>query len=77
MIRLALDGSEIEAKKLHHQLNRGMELIFEEGNPAGIKAIFEILGLSSATVRLPLVEASKELKSKILSFMNILQKAHV
>jgi len=69
MIRLGLNGDIEEAFHLHHALEPGMNLIFEEGNPAGIKAIFESLGISTAVVRLPLVEASPTLKSKISSFL--------
>jgi 4-hydroxy-tetrahydrodipicolinate synthase len=69
MIRLSLNGDYDGAYQLHHALTPGMNLIFEEGNPAGIKAIFEILGISTAVVRLPLVEASTALKSKISSFV--------
>ena len=45
-----------------------IDYIFEEGNPSGIKSIFEILGLSNAVVRLPLVEATHGLKRKIATF---------
>ncbi len=69
MIRLGLNGEHEEAYQLHHALAPGMDLIFKEGNPAGIKAIFESLGISTAVVRLPLIEASAGLKSKISSFV--------
>lgn len=69
MIQLGLAGKEKAAYELFYTLKIGMELIFEEGNPAGIKAIFEILGLSTAKVRLPLVEASVDLKARIDQFM--------
>lgn len=69
MISLALNGDHEGAFQMHHALVPGMNLIFEEGNPAGIKAIFESLEISSALVRLPLVEASTGLKSKITSFV--------
>ncbi len=69
MIRLGLNGNKDEALRLHFAMQEGMDMIFEEGNPAGIKAIFELLGLSTAVVRLPLIEASKTLKSKIGVFM--------
>ena len=38
--------------------------IFEENNPAGIKAVFEALNLCQDTVRLPLVPASDKLKKR-------------
>jgi 4-hydroxy-tetrahydrodipicolinate synthase len=69
MIQLGLNGNNEEAFQMHHALSPGMNLIFEEGNPAGIKAIFESLGISSAVVRLPLIEASSALKSKISEFV--------
>jgi 4-hydroxy-tetrahydrodipicolinate synthase len=68
MIRLGLEGKEQEALELHESMLKGMDLIFEEGNPAGIKSIFETLQLCDATVRLPLVEATDELKEKIAIF---------
>jgi 4-hydroxy-tetrahydrodipicolinate synthase len=69
MIRLALEGDHKAARDMHTGFQRGIDLIFREGNPAGIKAVFEILGLSSARVRLPLVEASVDLKKEIAGFV--------
>jgi 4-hydroxy-tetrahydrodipicolinate synthase len=74
MVRLGLAGKVRAAYDQHYALQEGMQLIFEEGNPAGIKAIFELLGLSKAHVRLPLVEASANLKSKIKSFVTSFTK---
>lgn len=74
MVKLGLEGNSSGAYDRHYALQTGMHLIFEEGNPAGIKAIFEILELSKATVRLPLMEASPSLKSKIKSFVTSLTK---
>lgn len=66
MIQLGLDGNAKEAYKLHFKLMDLTSLIFAENNPAGIKAVFEALGLSRAAVRLPLVEATDTLKAKIV-----------
>ena len=41
MIKLGLEGNTREAYGIHHKLSDLMGLIFEEGNPAGIKSIFE------------------------------------
>jgi len=76
MVRLGLDGDIESAQKLQSDLKEGMSLIFEEGNPAGIKSIFEFLELSSAAVRLPLVEATPQLKAKIASFVKPFIKVH-
>lgn len=70
MIRLGLDGKAKEAYKLHYRLMDVIGYIFEENNPAGIKGVFETLGLCRDTVRLPLVPASNQLKEKIKNFIN-------
>ncbi|MGC1204905.1 MAG: 4-hydroxy-tetrahydrodipicolinate synthase [Flavobacteriaceae bacterium] len=69
MIRLGLNGETKEAYKLHFKLMDVIGYIFEENNPAGIKAVFEVLNLCKDTVRLPLVPASNQLKQKIQSFV--------
>ena len=69
MIQLGLNSGVNAAFKLQYSIQEGIDLIFEEGNPAGIKSLFEALGLSTAVVRLPLVEASNNLKSKIQEFI--------
>ena len=65
MINLGLEGKAKEAYDMHFKLMDLTSLIFSENNPAGIKAVLEALDLSKSTVRLPLVEASKELKKNI------------
>ena len=72
MIRLGLEGKPKEAYKLHFKLMDVTALIFEENNPAGIKAVFETLNLAQDTVRLPLVVASDLLKEKIKKTVAIL-----
>ncbi len=74
MISLGLERKEVEARKINSDLQEGMDLIFREGNPAGIKSIFEILGFSNAVVRLPLVEATEGLKEKIDVFVKPFMK---
>ncbi len=65
MIKLALAGKVNEAYELHYKIIDMIGLIFAENNPAGIKAVLNHLDLCNDTVRLPLVPASDELKSKI------------
>ena len=76
MIQLGINNSSDEAYTIHHALQPLMQLIFEEGNPAGIKSIFESLGLGSAVVRLPLVEATPQLKTKIVDFLKSFDKVY-
>jgi len=77
MIRFGMAGNVKEAFALHYALQDGMDLIFKEGNPAGIKAWLEVVGLGTAVVRLPLVEATATLKKTIKSFLNTLLKTAV
>jgi 4-hydroxy-tetrahydrodipicolinate synthase len=65
MINLGLEGKAKEAYALHFKLMDMTALIFAENNPAGIKAVFQALKMCNANVRLPLVEATEELKQKI------------
>lgn len=69
MIRLGLKGDAKEAYAIHFKLMDIVNYIFEENNPAGIKAVFEALNLCQDTVRLPLVPASNQLKEKINTFV--------
>ena len=73
MIRLGLEGQVKEAYKLHFSLMDITAQIFEENNPAGIKAVFEALNLAQDTVRLPLVVASNPLKEKIKKSVSLLK----
>jgi 4-hydroxy-tetrahydrodipicolinate synthase len=77
MIRFGLEGRVKEAFALQYAMQDGMDLIFKEGNPAGIKAVLEAVGLGTAVVRLPLVEATATLKKTIKSFLNTLLKTVV
>lgn len=74
MIEMGLAGHDRAAYRLHQKLRTGMDLIFEEGNPAGIKAMLEHQNVASAAVRLPLVEASDHLKSRIGKYLDNLVK---
>lgn len=69
MVNLGLDKKVVEAYKIHYKIAPAIDYIFAEGNPAGIKSVFECLEICGNTVRLPLVGASKDLKSKIATFM--------
>ncbi len=73
MIRLGMEGKAKEAYQLHFKLMDITAQIFEENNPAGIKAVFEALDLAQDTVRLPLVVASNSLKEKIKNSVALLK----
>lgn len=68
MVRLGLHKKVEDAYKLHYLLADVIDMIFEQGNPAGIKEIFKSLNLSNNTVRLPLVSVNEELALKLDKF---------
>lgn len=70
MMQLGLSGKVDESFKIQYQIMDSIDYIFEEGNPAGIKAMLEILGICNDTVRLPLVVATPPLKEKLKQFIN-------
>ncbi len=69
MVRLGLEGNIKEAYQLHYQLADSIDMIFEQGNPAGIKEVFKILGLIENIVRLPLVNVDNNLAERLHNFI--------
>ena len=69
MIKFGLEDKKEEAYKLHYSLMDVIGFIFEENNPAGIKAVLSSLGLCEKNVRLPLVKATDALSLKINEFV--------
>ncbi|MBC7524559.1 MAG: 4-hydroxy-tetrahydrodipicolinate synthase [Flavobacterium sp.] len=69
MVRYGLQHKVTDAYKLHYQLANAIDLIFEQGNPAGIKEVHKTLGLSENVVRLPLVNVDENLAIRISKFV--------
>ena len=69
LIRLGLDKNADEAFKLHYQLADSIDMIFEQGNPCGIKEVFKSLGISDNFLRLPLVNVNSDLANRIDLFV--------
>jgi len=77
MVKLGLERRVDEAYKLHYLIAHSIDMIFEQGNPAGIKHIFKELGLCEDVVRLPLVNINDDLAGRISAFVNKLHPATV
>lgn len=60
MIGAALDNDYVTARKLNKQLYDIHKWLYVEGNPVGIKAAMQILGICHRDVRLPLAAMSDE-----------------
>ncbi|QTY28330.1 4-hydroxy-tetrahydrodipicolinate synthase [Flavobacterium sp. CS20] len=69
MVKLGLEGKSQEAFKLHHKIAPAIEMIFEQGNPAGIKSVLKHLNLSEDYLRLPLVNIDKNLDNRLKDFI--------
>lgn len=69
MVRLGLAGKVEAAYKLHYRIAPSIDMIFAEGNPAGIKAMLHKRELVQNNLRLPLVKASDALYAKISAFV--------
>jgi len=58
MVNAALEGNFPSAKTLHYKLLKGIDLLFTEGNPAGVKCVLKEMNICGDTLRLPLVNVS-------------------
>lgn len=65
MVRKCLAGDFKGAQEAHYSFLAFTRLCFAEGNPAGVKAGMQVLGLCEDHLRLPLVKVSDESRSKI------------
>ena len=65
MVRLCLKGDYVAARPIHYSSINFTQMMFAEGNPAGVKAALKELGICGDTLRLPLVNVSDELAQKI------------
>lgn len=70
MVHLGLERKVDEAYQIHYKLADGIDMIFEQGNPAGIKEVFAHLGLSENTLRLPLVSVNADLSNRLKAFIS-------
>jgi len=65
MVNAANQGDFVKARALHYKLVELTDLIFAQGNPAGIKTILHLLGICNDYLRLPLVQVDSDLRQKI------------
>ncbi|MGB0451791.1 MAG: 4-hydroxy-tetrahydrodipicolinate synthase [Flavobacteriaceae bacterium] len=68
MIQAGLKGDLSKALALHYPLLPVIELIFDQGNPAGIKCLLAEMGLVQNALRLPLVQVDETLAERIGNF---------
>ena len=65
MVRDSLGGFMENARKAHFELFNFTNMLFQEGNPGGIKAALKVLGICEDHLRLPLWQIGNDLYMKI------------
>ena len=73
MNHLALEGNYAEALTIHHKFTDMCNLLFVDGNPAGVKAMLNIMGMCENKLRLPLVPAREVTCEKLRAAWNALK----
>ena len=74
MVRLALNKEYEPALLLHHKFKELFSLLFVDGNPAGVKAALNAMGLCKNVLRLPLVPSRITTFEKIQKIVNEISK---
>ncbi len=70
MVRLALQGDFDSSRLIHHKFTELIELLFVEGNPAGVKSMLALMGMIENKLRLPLVPNTIKTYEKIRRVLN-------
>lgn len=65
MVRLALSGDYESARVIHSRFAELFELLFVDGNPAGVKSMLHMMGFIENKLRLPLVPTRIPTNEKI------------
>ena len=66
MMQAMKDDRTDEALRLHYAMLRMNQLIFADGNPAGIKCLMSHMGLCENALRLPLVTVNEKVEAEIV-----------
>jgi 4-hydroxy-tetrahydrodipicolinate synthase len=74
MVRLALKGDYANALDIHHSFTELFNLLFVDGNPAGVKCMLNAMGFIENKLRLPLVPTrltTYEQIRKVMADLNV------
>lgn len=72
MVRLGLAGDYDSARTIHHSFTELFNLLFVDGNPAGVKSMLNAMGFIENKLRLPLVPTRITTFEKIREVLNLL-----
>ena len=77
MVRLAMRGDLAGAREIHYRFTELIELLFVDGNPAGVKSMLSMMCFIENELRLPLVPTTlktTERMRQILDQIRLLEK---
>lgn len=74
MVRAGLAGDFEAARKIHYSLMDLVDLLFVDGNPAGVKHVLNCLDICGEELRLPLVPATAPTKNALNEIVSKLKK---
>lgn len=69
LVNQALKNNFKAAREIQFRFLEMIELLFIEGNPAGVKDIMSIMNICQNNVRLPLVPVSRQVHTRIQKAM--------
>ena len=72
MVNLAIVNKYDKARKLHYKLLTGLDLLFVDGNPPGVKYVLSKQGVCGNVFRLPVVPVSDATAQKLDAFIKTL-----
>lgn len=72
LINLAIVGKFDKARKVHYKLLTGIDLLFVDGNPPGVKYVLSQQGVCNNILRLPVTTVSEATAKKITAFLKTL-----
>lgn len=73
MMKAMREGRAEEALELHYAMLRMNQLIFADGNPAGIKCLMSHMRLCKNVLRLPLVAVNEKVETDIIEEWKLLK----
>jgi 4-hydroxy-tetrahydrodipicolinate synthase len=73
MINLAIVGKFDKARKVHYKILTGIDLLFVDGNPPGVKYVLSQQGVCGNVLRLPMTTVSEATAKKLTAFLKTLQ----
>lgn len=70
MVRMAMRGDLEGAREIHYRFTELFELLFVDGNPAGVKSMLSVMGFIENRLRLPLVPTTIKTFEKMRFVLN-------